>query len=144
MQIVPACHQETKAQNPLLASIERPRWNIAAGVFCDRQPPCQWNARRDMRTAERIGIAFGSYVAGDGDALNAYRRANAKYGDVREWWRIAAYAAPHPTHSGADGGRRLSDRARPLPPATDRRQVEADHGSGRGCGGGGCCQYGVR
>ena len=74
MQILPSTYREIKGQNPFLANIEDPRWNIAAGIFYDRQLYRKWKKKRDIRTEERLNFAFGSYNAGYGNVLKAYRR----------------------------------------------------------------------
>lgn len=97
MQILPATYQEIKSKNPFLANIDDPRWNIAAGIFYDRQLYRKWN-KRDIRTAERLYFAFGSYNAGYGNVRKAYRRAMNKHGEVRDWQRVAPFAPSETRH----------------------------------------------
>ena len=98
MQILPSTYQEIKAQNPFLAGIEDPRWNIAAGIFYDRQLYRKWKRKRDIRTAERLNFAFGSYNAGYGNVLKAYRRASDRHVEVRDWRRVAPFAPNETRH----------------------------------------------
>lgn len=98
MQILPATYREIKQQNPFLASIEEPRWNIAAGIFYDRQLYRKWKQRHDIRVAERLKFAFGSYNAGYGNVLKAYRQASGKHGEVKRWDQVAAFAPAQTRH----------------------------------------------
>lgn len=92
MQILPSTYQEIKASNPFLADISDPRWNIAAGIYYNRQLYRKWKQKHDIRTNERLNFAFGSYNAGYGNMLKAYRRAVDKHGEVRGWRRVAPFA----------------------------------------------------
>ena len=92
MQILPSTYQEIKAQNPFLADISDPRWNIAAGIYYDRQLYRKWKQKHDIRTDERLKFAFASYNAGYGNVLKAYKRAVGKHDEVREWPHVAPFA----------------------------------------------------
>lgn len=92
MQILPGTYAEIKTQNPYLANIEDPRWNIAAGIFYDRQLYRKWKQSHDIQIAERLKFAFGSYNAGYGNVLKAYRRATANHGEVKSWEQVASFA----------------------------------------------------
>jgi membrane-bound lytic murein transglycosylase F len=98
MQILPSTYKEIKAKNPFLANIDDPRWNIAAGIFYDRQLYRKWKKKRDIRTAERLNFAFGSYNAGYGNVLKAYKRAAKRHGEVREWRQAAPHAPKETRH----------------------------------------------
>ncbi|MCB1791072.1 MAG: transglycosylase SLT domain-containing protein [Gammaproteobacteria bacterium] len=92
MQILPGTYDEIKRQVPYLAGIDDPRWNIAAGIYYDRQLYRKWKQRHDIQTAERLNFAFASYNAGYGNVLKAYKRAVGKHGEVRDWPRVAPFA----------------------------------------------------
>lgn len=98
MQILPSTYEEIKTKNPFLADIDEPRWNIAAGIFYDRQLYRKWKAKRDIQTAERLKFAFGSYNAGYGNVLKAYRRATSEHGEVKRWDQVATHAPGETRH----------------------------------------------
>lgn len=98
MQILPATYEEIRERNPFLADIREPRWNIAAGIFYDRQLYRKWKKKRDIQTSERLKFAFGSYNAGYGNILKAYKRASAQQGEVRDWQTAAPHAPRETRH----------------------------------------------
>lgn len=97
MQILPSTYEEIRDRNPFLASIEEPRWNIAAGIFYDRQLYRKWK-KRAVPTSERLSFAFGSYNAGYGNILKAHKRATNEYGEVRRWEQVAGFAPSETRH----------------------------------------------
>ncbi|MCG6967290.1 MAG: transglycosylase SLT domain-containing protein [Chromatiaceae bacterium] len=92
MQILPSTYQEIREQNPFLANIEDPRWNIAAGIFYDRALYRKWKQQHDIQVAERLKFAFASYNAGYGNMLRAYRRASDRHGEVKRWQQLASFS----------------------------------------------------
>ncbi|MBT3203775.1 MAG: transglycosylase SLT domain-containing protein [Gammaproteobacteria bacterium] len=72
MQIMPATFEEIKEQNPTYIGLNVPRWNIAAGIFYDRQLYRKW--RKPLPSDERLFLAFSSYNAGYGRVLKAVKR----------------------------------------------------------------------
>lgn len=90
MQVLPSTFAEIKGRNPHFLNIDEPRWNIAAGIYYDRQMYRQWN--RDLPFDERLAFAFGSYNAGPGRILKAYKRVKTEKGEVREWSEVAPHA----------------------------------------------------
>jgi len=72
MQIMPETFDEIKQQNPTFTALEKPRWNIAAGIFYDRQLYRKW--RKPLPSEERLFLAFSSYNAGYGRVLKAVKR----------------------------------------------------------------------
>lgn len=76
MQIMPATFAEIKKLNPHFERIEDPRWNIAAGIFYDRQLYRKW--RRPLPGQERLFLTFASYNAGYGGVLKAVKRTGKK------------------------------------------------------------------
>jgi membrane-bound lytic murein transglycosylase F len=77
MQIMPKTFEEIIHKNPYIkGSRLQPRWNIAAGIFYDRQLWNLWKAERPV--ADRIRFMFGSYNAGRGNILKAQKKAEKK------------------------------------------------------------------
>ena len=72
MQIMPETFDEIKQQNPTFSALDDPRWNIAAGIFYDRQLYRKW--RNPLPSEERLFLAFSSYNAGYGRVLKAVKR----------------------------------------------------------------------
>lgn len=98
MQILPATYREIKGKNPFLAGIEDPRWNIAAGIFYDRQLYRKWKKKRGIQTSERLKFAFGSYNAGYGNVHKAYRRAAKQHGKIKRWRQVDDFAPSETRH----------------------------------------------
>lgn len=74
MQIMPNTYREIRHKNPTIAgTVDHPRWNIAAGIWYDRDNFVAWTAKRSL--VDRIKFMFGSYNAGRGNILNAQRLA---------------------------------------------------------------------
>lgn len=73
MQIMPQTYEEIKEQNPGFVAINSPRWNIAAGIYYDRQLYRKW--KKPLPSEERLFLAFSSYNAGYGRVLKAVKRS---------------------------------------------------------------------
>ena len=68
MQIMPRTYEEIRSKNPgIRGSAEQPRWNIAAGIWYDRQNFVVWTERRPL--LDKIKFMFGSYNAGRASIL---------------------------------------------------------------------------
>jgi len=76
MQLMPETYDEIREQNPLFAKVNDPKWNIAAGIFYDRQLYRKW--RKPLPSEERLFLAFSSYNAGYGRVLKAVKRTKNK------------------------------------------------------------------
>ncbi len=77
MQIMPKTFKEISSKNPSIKGTrEQPRWNIAAGIYYDRQIWKTW--KEDRPIEDRINFTFGSYNAGKGNILKAQRIAKKK------------------------------------------------------------------
>ena len=98
MQILPTTYSDIESRNPFLAGIDEPRWNIAAGIFYNRQLYRKWKKRHDIQTAERLKFAFASYNAGYGNVRKAYRRALEQHGEVRRWEPVSVFAPGETRH----------------------------------------------
>jgi membrane-bound lytic murein transglycosylase MltF len=86
MQLMPATYEEIRQENPTFLAIKDPRWNIAAGIFYDRQLYRKW--RKPMPSEERLFLAFSSYNAGYGRVLKAVRRTGK---DDYSWTEVKKY-----------------------------------------------------
>ena len=72
MQIMPPTFEEIRRRNPAITGrINHPRWNIAAGIWYDRQNFVAWEAVQPL--IEQLKFMFGSYNAG----RSSIRRARA-------------------------------------------------------------------
>lgn len=71
MQIMPETFREINNKNPHYAEVDKPRWNIAAGIYYNR-----FLYRKFPKTPEqdRLYLALASYNAGYGRTLNASRK----------------------------------------------------------------------
>jgi len=74
MQVMPRTFNEIQRKNPAITgSVDQPRWNIAAGIWYDRQHFQVWAADRSL--VERLKFTFGSYNAGRSSILRAQQLA---------------------------------------------------------------------
>ena len=95
MQIMPKTFDEIKRKNPSIrGSRKQPRWNIAAGIYYDRQIWKTWKAERPFQ--DRIKFMFGSYNAGKGNILKAQKIAR-KEGRNENLWQSIEPALPKVT-----------------------------------------------
>lgn len=91
MQLMPSTFGEIQTRNPELTSIDDPEWNIAAGIFYDRN---LWRLWAEHPTEDdRRNFMFGSYNAGRGTLLRAQSTARARKLDDRSWRSIAEIAS---------------------------------------------------
>lgn len=90
MQILPSTFKEIKGLNPHLIDIDEPKWNIAAGIYYDRQMYRKWNKGFDFK--ERLAFSFGSYNAGHGGMRKAYKKAAKKHGEIKKWNQVKDFA----------------------------------------------------
>ena len=90
MQVMPRTFEEIRDRNPeIKGGLEQPRWNIAAGVWYDRQNFVVWRASRPP--VDKLKFMFASYNAGRGNVLRAQRLALADGLDGRLWSSIEAW-----------------------------------------------------
>jgi membrane-bound lytic murein transglycosylase F len=73
MQLMPSTFQEVQSSNPDFADVNHPEWNIAAGIFYDRQLWKAWT--KNDSAPDRLSFVFGSYNAGRGTILKAQNQA---------------------------------------------------------------------
>ncbi len=87
MQIMPATFKEIRKKNlSIKGTRTQPRWNIAAGIYYNREIWKLWKAKRPYR--DRLNFMFGSYNAGKGNILKAQVLAEKKELDPNLWESI--------------------------------------------------------
>ncbi|MEJ2044700.1 MAG: transglycosylase SLT domain-containing protein [Reinekea sp.] len=88
MQIMPRTFDEIKNKSKLIGgSATEPRWNIAAGIWYNKQQFDFWQKGRTLE--ERLKFMYGSYNAGRGNLLKAQRQAINAGLSPRHWVSIA-------------------------------------------------------
>ena len=94
MQLMPSTFSEIKSKNPEMVSINKPEWNIAAGIYYDRQLWKQWTEQQGEQ--ESVPFVMSSYNAGRGTLLRAQGVAKKKTLDPVVWLSIEAVAPEVP------------------------------------------------
>lgn len=95
MQILPSTYREIQTKNKHFRNIRDPRWNIAAGIYYDRQMYLKW--KQLVSSEERLNFAFASYNAGYGKVRKAYRKVGYNKKDA-QWKEVARYAPLQTRH----------------------------------------------
>ncbi|MEA3276598.1 MAG: transglycosylase SLT domain-containing protein [Pseudomonadota bacterium] len=95
MQILPSTFREIRKKNPHFKSIKEPRWNIAAGIYYDRQLYKRWK-KKIPGTKERLNYTLASYNAGFGRINKARKKAGGNAG--AEWQKVAPHAPKQTRH----------------------------------------------
>ncbi len=94
MQLMPTTYHEIVSQNPDFGPIDRPEWNIAAGIYYDRR---LWDFWHLVPYDERYHFMFASYNAGRGPIIKAYKLATAQWPADTTWANVARVApSVHP------------------------------------------------
>ena len=94
MQLMPSTYEEIKSRNPDLLEINDPEWNIAAGIYYDRQ---LWRSWEDiLNDPDKKYFTFGSYNAGKGTIQKAQDKAKEKKLDHKSWNSIKEIAPEVP------------------------------------------------
>ncbi len=89
MQIMPSTFEDIRRSNPMITgALTEARWNIAAGVWYNRQNFTIWKASRPFE--DKLKFMFGSYNAGRGSVLRAQRLALSEGLDGTLWSSIEA------------------------------------------------------
>jgi membrane-bound lytic murein transglycosylase F len=94
MQLMPSTFADVQSANPEFENIDNPVWNIAAGIYYDRQIYKAWK-EIDVGD-EKFRFTFGSYNAGRGTILKAQGKAREKSLDHRTWDNISIVAPEVP------------------------------------------------
>jgi membrane-bound lytic murein transglycosylase F len=80
---MPSTFQEIASRNPEMRRIDDAEWNIAAGIFYDRQLWRSWE--RDSIDGHRREFMLASYNAGRRTILSAQEVARLEQLDHRSW-----------------------------------------------------------
>ena len=83
MQLMPSTFREISSRNPEMQRIDDAEWNIAAGIFYDRQLWRSWE--RDSIDGHRREFMLASYNAGRRTILSAQEVARLERLDHRSW-----------------------------------------------------------
>ena len=94
MQLMPTTFREIQSKNAEMKAINHPEWNIAAGIYYDRQLWTQWEADVDRDDHNRFMLS--SYNAGRGTLMRAQKVALAKSLDPMFWLSIRTVAPDVP------------------------------------------------
>ena len=94
MQLMPSTFKEVRSKNPDILSIDNPEWNIAAGIYYDRQLWKQWTNQQGEQNCQSFMLA--SYNAGRGTLLRAQDVARVKVLDPVVWESIETVAPDVP------------------------------------------------
>jgi membrane-bound lytic murein transglycosylase F len=94
MQLMPGTFREIQSKNPDMVVIDKPEWNIAAGIYYDRQLWNQWQA--SSGEPDRKHFMFASYNAGRATLLRAQKVARARMLDPSVWPSIRSVAPEVP------------------------------------------------
>ena len=87
MQIMPSTFADIRERHPAIKGpLDSPRWNIAAGIWYDRQNYVSWSDSRPFD--DRLKFMFGSYNAGRGNILQAQRKAQDQGLNANLWQSI--------------------------------------------------------
>ena len=90
MQLMPSTFREIHTKNPEMASINKPEWNIGAGIYYDRELYLQWLDQQGDTDSQPF--MMGSYNAGRGTLLRAQRVAKNEVLDPTLWLSITTVA----------------------------------------------------
>jgi len=85
MQLMPRTYQEVKSEQFYLGSIEKPEWNIAAGIYYNRYLYRRWQG---VTHQDRLLLSLASYNAGYVRILRAVRKVNGK---IKSWESIKQF-----------------------------------------------------
>jgi len=88
MQILPSTFDEIRIKNPQFTNIHDPRWNIAAGVYYDRQ---LYRRVIDLPSFQnRLYLTFAGYNAGYGGVLKAIKQTRLAREKI-DWRQIKSH-----------------------------------------------------
>lgn len=90
MQLMPATYAEIRSHQPGFGTIDDPEWNIAAGIYYNRQLWRRWSPR--VSDEERLPFVFGSYNAGEGTIARAAATARSTDAETPTWGAIEQVA----------------------------------------------------
>ena len=90
MQLMPKTFHEIKKKKPSFVDINEPRWNIAAGIYYDRQLYKKWRAKRPFK--DKISFTFARYNAGFQNIIKAQKTAKKRGLNENLWHNIKSVA----------------------------------------------------
>ncbi len=90
MQIMDFTRRELDRKMKTKGNPFDPRWNIAAGIFYDRQLYNQWKSPRPE--IDRLCLMFASYNAGLGNPLKAQKICLRKKTECNTWGSIKSFS----------------------------------------------------
>jgi len=90
MQLMPSTFSEIRSKNPEMVAINKPEWNIAAGIYYDRELWKRWTDQQGEQSSQAFTMA--SYNAGRGTLLRAQDVARLKVLDPAIWINIETIA----------------------------------------------------
>jgi membrane-bound lytic murein transglycosylase F len=90
MQLMPSTFSEIRSKNPEMVAINKPEWNIAAGIYYDRELWKRWTDQQGEQSSQAFTMA--SYNAGRGTLLRAQDVARLKVLDPTIWINIETVA----------------------------------------------------
>jgi membrane-bound lytic murein transglycosylase F len=96
MQIMPSTFAEIQKKNPAFKHIGDSRWNIAAGVYYDRQ--LYRRCEKNFKVKDCLPFAFGAYNAGFGSLRKAYRKAQTGKQKVSRWLQVSPHVPGQTRH----------------------------------------------
>ena len=94
MQLMPSTFKEVQSNNPEFVDVNDPEWNIAAGIYYNRQLWKAWT--KNESAPDRLSFVFGSYNAGRGTILKAQNQAAKSALDQNLWPSIEEVAPEVP------------------------------------------------
>lgn len=94
MQLMPSTFAEIQTKNPDLKSLDDAEWNIAGGIYHDRQLWRLWEGA--VAEGDRARFMFASYNAGRIPILTAQRLAGERRLDPKSWGSVRAVAPEVP------------------------------------------------
>jgi membrane-bound lytic murein transglycosylase F len=90
MQLMPTTFAEIQSRQREFEAIDHVEWNIAAGIYYDRQ---MWRRWKELPTDdERRRFMFGSYNAGQATIQRARRMAQSRQLNAHAWSSIEQVA----------------------------------------------------
>ncbi|MCU0935934.1 MAG: transglycosylase SLT domain-containing protein [Gammaproteobacteria bacterium] len=95
MQLLPSTYARIRRENPTFGAIHDPRWNIAAGIFYNRQNFEIWSPL--MAHMEALRFTLASYNAGPGRIRQSYEKVKKKTGQEVGRWTLVEKQAPRIT-----------------------------------------------
>jgi len=101
MQIMPETFAEIRSKSPYLskATLEDPRWNIAAGIFYDRMLYKRWAEELEETPPQQdLYLAFASYNAGHSKIRQAVTKVRSRKGAVSGWEEVRPHTPPQTRH----------------------------------------------